>query len=175
MLPSLLPVLSLVAVLPAALSTPSVLNRNLAFRSPYTNEPHLGIDIAALHERHTAAKRSLDAELGALRRGGKRQAQEVRPAGKPHGYTYAGYGLGVASWDDASYVHAGELNYTHSVASGESGALDEWLSAPRGRVVSRYPFLYGIRPSSPHSLNRCTNTNVAERRNHMDAAHVSIP
>jgi hypothetical protein len=122
---------------------PSILNRNLAFRSPYTNEPHLGIDVEALHERHTAAKRSLDAELGALaRRGGKRQAQELRPAGKPHGYTYAGYGLGVASWDDASYVYAGELNYTHSVASGESGALDEWLSSPR---VSRIPVLVLVR------------------------------
>ena len=96
--------------LPATLANPEVLERNLAFTSPFSNHPVLSHDTRSIADRHHSAGR---------RAARKRQEQVLRPSTSPGTYTYVGYGLGVAYWDDASYIYAGGLNFTHSVASGK--------------------------------------------------------
>lgn len=97
------------------LATPEILEKNLAYRSPYVSHPALAIDTRAVHKRHLAASAEAHAEIR------KRQEQVARPDGEPIEYpSYPpGYGVGVAKWTNAQYVYAGELNFTHSVASGE--------------------------------------------------------
>ena len=105
-----------------ASATPEILERNLAYRSPYLNEPALGIDTRAVHERHLQARSEIkrDIDSGRLKRSlSRRQEQTNRPDGEPSTYTYAGYGLAVTNWADTDYIYAGGLNYTHAVASGE--------------------------------------------------------
>jgi alkaline phosphatase D len=97
-----------------ALASPEILENNLVYRSPYTNDRQLALDTQAIHARHEQAKREIDVTLR------KRQAQQVKPSGQDDTYTYDGYGLGVASWKDSTYVYAGTLNFTHAVASGRS-------------------------------------------------------
>lgn len=108
-------------------ATPEILETNLAYRSPYLNEPGLSIDTRAVHARHVDSHVQIKREitLGKLKRDlsgiARRDAGEiVRPDGEPSGYTYKGYGLGVTDWGTAGYVYAGNLNFTHSVASGMS-------------------------------------------------------
>ena len=104
----------LLAGLKTIVATPEILERNLAFRSPYTTQPGLALDTRSIHARHLKARDEIDALV-------KRQdpAQEAKPSGNNDEYTYSGYGLGIANWDDASYIYAGDLNYTHSIASGD--------------------------------------------------------
>ena len=98
-------------------SSPEVLERNLVYRSPYSSHPGLALDTKSIHARHLAAGDEIEATLKK-----RAAATEVRPSGSDDEYTYSGYGLGVAYWGDADYVYAGQLNYTHAVASGESSA-----------------------------------------------------
>jgi alkaline phosphatase D len=83
--------------------------RNLAYRSPYLNHDSLAVDVHAIAKRHEDSATILR----------KRQLQEVAPTGAPDNYITAGYGLGVVDWSDASYIFAGNLNFTHAVASGD--------------------------------------------------------
>ena len=100
----------------STLATPELIERNLAYRSPYVSHPALAIDTRAVHKRHLEANAQAHSEV-TLR---KRQEQVERPAGEPVEYpTYPpGYGIGVTKYGNAQYVYGGELNYTHSVASG---------------------------------------------------------
>ena len=93
-------------------ATPEIIERNLAYRSPYLSHPTLGIDTVNVHQRHLAARE----EIRGLR---KRQAQTDVPDGKPDAYPTPGYGLGVTDWTDTDMIYAGDLNFTHSVASGK--------------------------------------------------------
>ena len=103
------------------LATPELLERNLAYRSPYVSHPALAIDTHAVHKRHLEANVQAHSEV-TLR---KRQQQVPRPAGEPVEYpSYPpGYGIGVTKYTNAQYVYGGELNYTHNVASGKSPVL----------------------------------------------------
>ncbi|KAJ9115429.1 hypothetical protein QFC22_005186 [Naganishia vaughanmartiniae] len=83
--------------------------RNLAYRSPYLNHDSLAVDVHAIAKRHEDSATILR----------KRQLQEAAPTGTPDNYITAGYGLGVVDWTDASYIFAGNLNFTHAVASGD--------------------------------------------------------
>ena len=102
----------------SALATPELIEKNLVYRSPYVSHPALGIDTHAVHKRHLAANAEIHSELR------KRQdtSQVARPAGEPVEYPAypPGYGVGVAKYTNAQYVYGGELNFTHSVASGTS-------------------------------------------------------
>jgi alkaline phosphatase D len=112
-------VLTSIAILASTtLATPEILERNLAYRSPYISHPALAIDTHAVHKRHLEANAQAHSEV-TLR---KRQEQVPRPAGEPVEYpSYPpGYGIGVTKYTNAQYVYGGELNYTHSVASGMS-------------------------------------------------------
>ena len=119
--------LPLLAVLGLSTATPEILNANLAYRSPYSNEPGLAIDTEAVHARHADSHRQIKREIqrGHLKREVNRRVKRdgtgeiARPEGQSGEYTYKGYGLGVTDWGTAGYVYAGGLNYTHSVASGE--------------------------------------------------------
>ncbi|KAJ9102982.1 hypothetical protein QFC19_004539 [Naganishia cerealis] len=82
---------------------------NLAYRSPYLNHDSLAVDVHAVAKRHEDSANILR----------KRQLQEVAPTGTPDNYLTAGYGLDVVDWSDASYIFAGDLNFTHAVASGD--------------------------------------------------------
>jgi alkaline phosphatase D len=98
-----------------ALATPEIIERNLAYRSPYVSHPALAIDTHAVHKRHLAANAEIHSGLR------KRADQVARPAGEPVEYpSYPpGYGVGVTKYTNAQYVYGGQLNYTHSVASGQ--------------------------------------------------------
>jgi hypothetical protein len=106
---ALLPLLPLGAV-----ATPEILERNLVFRSPYLNEDILKRDTHAIHRRHLAARDEIDTR----RRKRAAPVQTAKPDGSPSTYTFSGYGAGVADWDESTYIYAGDLNYTHGVASG---------------------------------------------------------
>jgi alkaline phosphatase D len=109
-------VLTSAALLAAStLATPEIIEKNLAYRSPYVSHPALSIDTRAVHKRHLAANAEVHSEMR------KRQEQVARPDGQPVDYpSYPpGYGVGVTKYTNAQYVYGGELNYTHSVASGE--------------------------------------------------------
>ena len=114
-------VLSLLFLRSVLASSPETIERNLVYRSPYSSQPGLGLDTAAIHARHLSARAEIDTHLE------KRAAQQPKPSGTNDEYTYSGYGLGVAWWNDADYIYAGQLNFTHSVASGESHRLRVWL------------------------------------------------
>ena len=105
--------LALLPLLGLASATPQILERNLAYRSPYVSHPALGIDTGDVHRRHIVARDEVRHEIR------KRQKQTAAPGGKPEEYPTPGYGLGVTDWTDADVVYAGNLNFTHSVASGE--------------------------------------------------------
>lgn len=132
---------SLALLASTTLATPEILERNLAYRSPYVSHPALAIDTRAVHKRHLAANAEARAELR------KRQEQVARPDGKPVEYpSYPpGYGVGVAKWTNAQYVYGGELNYTHSVASGESTC---WVpgGAETRKLMSRRSLRYVNHP-----------------------------
>ena len=119
-------------LLPLALANHEIYSSNLNFRSPYLSQPGLALDTRAIHARHQTESKIIKREAQLSRR----QAQESRPDGQPTNYNYVGYGLGVTSWDDADYIYAGSINYTHSVASGESqqyngpSALNPVLAQP---------------------------------------------
>lgn len=102
----------LLALLGLASATPEIIQRNLNYRSPYVSHPALAIDTEDVHRRHLVARAEVKSELR------KRQATQAIPSGTPEDYPTAGYGLGVADWANADLIYAGELNYTHSVASG---------------------------------------------------------
>ncbi len=104
---SFLLLLPLLALVHPVLSTP--LDSNLAYRSPYANFPSLGHDTPALHKRHHSAGQHQS------KRHIKRQAQTIRPSGSPDTYTLSGYGGHVAHWDDASYIYAGDLNFSEHI------------------------------------------------------------
>jgi len=111
---------SLLALLPligVAIATPEVIERNLAYRSPYVSHPGLGIDTADVHRRHLAARDEVRHEMR------KRQQQAGAPTGKPEAYPAPGYGLGVVDWTDADAVYAGKLNFSHGIASGRSNSI----------------------------------------------------
>jgi alkaline phosphatase D len=117
-------VLTSIALLASTtLATPELLERNLAYRSPYVSHPALAIDTHAVHKRHLEANAQAHSEVTFR----KRQEQVPRPAGEPVEYpSYPpGYGIGVTKYTNAQYVYGGELNYTHSVASGMSPAPKE--------------------------------------------------
>lgn len=104
-----LPILGLLTHVAA---TPEVLERNLAYRSPYISHPALAIDTHKVHKRHLEAYAGVRREI--------RKRQIAIPEGEDDEYPLPGYGLGVADWSNADYIYAGDLNFTHSVASGES-------------------------------------------------------
>lgn len=110
----MLSLLSLLPLLPLVLSTPAILEKNLNYRSPYIAHPALAIDTHQVHSRHLAARAEIRSEIQ------KRQVQVPKPSGKPDEYPTPNYGLGVADWGNAGYVYGGDLNFTHSVASGMS-------------------------------------------------------
>lgn len=105
---------TLLPFLAIAQATPAILSQNINYRSPYITHPALGIDVEAVHTRHLQARREIDNEIT------KRQVQVARPSGTPEDYPLPNYGLGVTDWQNAGYVYGGNLNFTHSVASGMS-------------------------------------------------------
>lgn len=112
--------ISLLSIIPLTLpsltlisATPEILHRNLAYKSPYISDPSLSIDVQEVHKRHLAARDEIRSELR------KRQITTVpKGQGEPQAYPEKGYGLGVVDWTDAEYIYSGDLNFTHSVASG---------------------------------------------------------
>ena len=107
-------VCAVVASLSFATANPEIYERNLVYRSPFINHEVLKRDTHELSSRHAREGRH------AARAFRKRQEKMPRPADEPNNVGYVGYGLGVAMWDDATYIYAGGLNFTHSVASGEA-------------------------------------------------------
>ena len=102
----------LLLTLSATTANPEIYERNLAYRSPFVNHEILKRDTHEISARHAREGRH------ATRAFRKRQEQMPRPADEPNNVGYVGYGLGVAVWDDATYIYAGGLNFTHSIASG---------------------------------------------------------
>jgi hypothetical protein len=84
------------------------LANNLVYRSPYSNHEGLAMDTHAIEKRHLEAS-------SALR---KRQAQTLAPSGTPDTYIWKG-DYATADWSSSSYIYAGAINFTHSVASGD--------------------------------------------------------
>ncbi|WVR08378.1 hypothetical protein IAU60_005433 [Kwoniella sp. DSM 27419] len=99
----LLPLLTLVA------ASPAVLERNLAYRSPYLSHPDLAIDTKQVYKRHLVAAEEIRL----------RKREQAIPEGKDSEYPQPGYGLGVTDWSNSDYIYSGPLNFTHSVASGD--------------------------------------------------------
>jgi alkaline phosphatase D len=117
--------LSLLGALSQVRCTPEILERNLAYKSPYISHPALAIDTAQVHHRHLEAAKLVRREIR------KRQEQTRIPQdGMDVEYPKPSYGLGVTDWSNAGYIYAGDLNYTHNVASGGSF----WLYIPAWRV-----------------------------------------
>lgn len=111
--------LALLPLLTAISASPELISKNLNYRSPYNAHPGLAIDTREVHERHLQARSEVDSEIT------KRQLQTAKPSGTPDDYPVPNYGLGVADWSNAGYVYAGNLNFTHSVASGKSPSGSE--------------------------------------------------
>ena len=111
----MLALLGLLSLFAVGRCTPEVYDRNLAYRSPYTEHPALAIDTRKVHERHVVASDN-------IKRGLRKRADFIDvPEGYFNEYSKPAYSFGVTDWTTADHVYAGALNYTHSVASGESG------------------------------------------------------
>jgi alkaline phosphatase D len=95
-----------------ARASPEIYERNLVYRSPYVSHPALGIDTQAVTKRHVEASLLVRREMQ------KRQEQTEKPAGEDDEYPTPTYGLGVTDWSNAGYIYAGDLNFTHGIASG---------------------------------------------------------
>ena len=112
----MLALLGLLSLFAVGRCTPEVYDRNLAYRSPYTEHPALAIDTRKVHERHVVASDN-------IKRGLRKRADFIDfPEGDFNEYSKPAYSFGVTDWTTADHVYAGALNYTHSVASGESGS-----------------------------------------------------
>lgn len=106
---------ALLLVAPLLISaTPDLIERNLAYRSPYTEHPALSIDAVEVHKRHLAARGEVESTIS-------KRSKVPGPAGEADRYPST-YGLGVAKWE-SEWVYGGDLNFTHDVASGESSPL----------------------------------------------------
>jgi hypothetical protein len=113
-------------------ASPALIERNLAYRSPYSTEPGLAIDTEVVHKRHIAARAEVQrvVEERIRKRSVHEDNGEVRaPEGEPAENPLI-YGLGVAVWDH-DWVFGGDVNFTHGVASGMS------LSQPTPPVSPR--------------------------------------
>ncbi|KLO07151.1 hypothetical protein SCHPADRAFT_945511 [Schizopora paradoxa] len=76
-------------------------DRNLAYRSPFTDKPHLGYDTRYIHARH--AKRQLELEI-----------EDAGGFVDEHYPTWYG-----ADFSNSPFVYDGGINFTHGVASGD--------------------------------------------------------
>lgn len=126
--------ISLLLLLGFTKASPAHWDKNLAYRSPYPNEPGLAIDTQDLHDRHQS-------EIQLIKR--RRQEQEAKPDGEAVTYSMVGYGLGWADWGDAEYVYKGGLNFTHGVASGRSSFLLPFIAfASRHVTLANAPYVF---------------------------------
>ncbi|KAG7566918.1 hypothetical protein FFLO_01297 [Filobasidium floriforme] len=97
------------ALLPLALAGNHLDANNLVYRSPYTNHDGLALDTHAIAKRHDQTSELLR----------KRQLSQPAPEGDVGTYTLSGYGLGATDWSNSDRIYAGDVNFTHSVASGD--------------------------------------------------------
>lgn len=84
----------------SAVAASSLLNRNLAYRSPLSNVPQLAHDTSAIEKRHVQFA--------------KRQMQDASDFVDEHYPTFYG-----ADFSNSPYVWSGGIDFTHSVASGD--------------------------------------------------------
>ena len=113
----MLALLGLLSLFAVGQCTPEIYDRNLAYRSPYTEHPALSIDTRQVYKRHAVASDNIKRGLS------KRQDYINLPEGEFNEYSKPAYQLGVTDWTTADHVYAGNVNFTHSVASGESGQM----------------------------------------------------
>jgi alkaline phosphatase D len=114
----MLALLGLLSLFAVGRCSPEIYDRNLAYRSPYTEHPALSVDTRQVYKRHAAASDN-------IKRGLSKRADYINvPAGEFNEYSKPAYSFGVTDWTTSDHVYAGNLNFTHSVASGElTGAL----------------------------------------------------
>ncbi|KAG6888551.1 hypothetical protein C0995_007423 [Termitomyces sp. Mi166 len=86
------------------------LDRNLAYRSPFANAPHL-IALTHLQLSHNTKSLVKRFESAALTR---RQTQDASPFKDEHYFTFYG-----GNFSNAQVVWSGGVNFTHNVASGD--------------------------------------------------------
>lgn len=119
-------ILTALIVASTVLGSPELLERNFAYRSPYANQPGLSLDTHSIHKRQFQAGEQIRREHHHLAR--KRDTTDrddqghPMPEGEDGTYLYTGVSAQIANHGNAPYVYAGELNFTHSVASGESSS-----------------------------------------------------
>ncbi|KAI0054180.1 hypothetical protein FA95DRAFT_1480080 [Auriscalpium vulgare] len=121
----------------AAVTARSLLERNLAYRSPFNDHPQLGHDTAEIHTRHV--------------RHARRQVQAAGTFDDAHYPTFYG-----ADFSNSPFVWNGGLTFTHSVASGDP--LDTsvllWTRAVPTSVVD------GSSPTPDQSVPVCVSYKV---------------
>ncbi|KAH0581477.1 hypothetical protein H2248_012557 [Termitomyces sp. 'cryptogamus'] len=93
---------TLVLFLAVGAQATQLLDRNLAYRSPFINAPHLSLNTKSLEKRFQSA---------ALVR---RQTQDASPFKDEHYFTFFG-----GNFSNAQVVWSGGVNFTHRVASGD--------------------------------------------------------
>ncbi|KNZ77118.1 Alkaline phosphatase D [Termitomyces sp. J132] len=93
---------TLVLFLAVGAQATQLLDRNLAYRSPFINAPHLSLNTKSLE------KRFQNAALG------RRQTQDASPFKDEHYFTFFG-----GNFSNAQVVWSGGVNFTHRVASGD--------------------------------------------------------
>jgi alkaline phosphatase D len=95
-------------VAPSVIATTPFERHNLVYRSPYANDESLAVDTQSVYKRHMDSGDKLYKRQQLLKRGQK----TTRPGGKPDNYIESGYGGAVTKWDDATYIYAGDLNFS---------------------------------------------------------------